>query len=208
MANGVMTTAQASDSNILVSLWQHIYQNIKVPYDIAALNAGLSQGVTLIRDGTYVPDALGLGIIDEDIDRDDFFSRVPAVGYEFDDSTARTPRATGLGDGANYEYRSVRFRAIPAIKLAVDNTTQSPDKVAHRLLKDAVWNAIGRRFKIDIVDGTQPLVNNKFPVVGYAEIKRPEFARQPSFKNQLIIDRRDFDLTFQLKLAVATSDGL
>lgn len=207
MAVSVMTPLQASDMNIVASLWQFLYQNVKIPYDIAALAAGLNQGLTLNQNGTYTPDTTGLGLLDTDIDRDDFYQRVPVVGFVLDDIRTRHSTPTGAGDGANNEWRSVLLRAVPALRTAPDGT-QAPDKMAHRMLKTYLWNAIGRSFIMPIVDNSQARVSNKFPQIGYAEIHGAEMPRPPSFKNQLVIDRRDFDVLFELKMGVATSDGL
>jgi len=211
MYNGILSNAQGSDYNINLSLWQWIFTKVKTPYDIAAPLKGINTGVQTNRDGTFVQDNLGLGIIQCDggnLDNPDVFKRLPTVAYCLDDGRGvAEPKATGIGDGANIECRSIGIRCVPAVKVASDNTL-SADENAIALLKTTVWNAFGRSLIIPIVDSTQTPVNGLYPQIGYAEILRPTLPRRPRFKDSLIVDRRDFDLTLELRLQVQTYDGL
>ena len=207
MVNNVLTTAQASDANLVCSIWQYLVTKVKVPYDAAATTAGLNAGYALNKNGTYAIDAMGLGVLDAEIDQDDLYKRVPVVAYTLDSHTAKSPESTGCGDGANYEYRTVKLTCVPTITLTADGI-QSPSRFAYLTLKTVVWNAIGRSFIMPIVDSTQAKVNGLYPNIGYAEIHNATPPHRAPFKDWLVIDRRDFDVSFVLRIGVATADGL
>jgi hypothetical protein len=207
---GVLPNIYGSYQNLNSSLWQMIYQSIKIPYDAASALAGLNTDLQLSKDSTYVNDGKGMGILDMDTDADGLFKRVPVVGYGLDTTGgAPPPKTTGAGDGANWEWHKVLFQCVPVVNQSTDsNLTQSTNRLAIMILQTAVWNAVGRTFSFPIVDSTQPRVNNMFPQVGYAEIKNPVMPRRPTYKDALVIDRRDFNVEFDFRVAIATADGV
>lgn len=210
MASGVLTNAQGSFSNLQTSLWQHIFTKIKTQYDAEASSRGLQSGLVLNTDGSYTADALGLGILDIDKDSDGIFKRVPCVGYGLDTvGGMRAPKSIGAGDGANWEYHKVILQCVPIVNVATDTyQTQSANRLAIMVLQTAVWNAVGRSFSFAIVDSTASRTNGLYPEIGYAEILSPNIPRRPAFKDALVIDRRDFNVEFDFRVAIQTFDGL
>lgn len=207
---GVMPNALGTYQNLNTSLWQFIYTSIKGPYDIAAAAAGLNNGLQLNKDSSYTVDNFGLGILSMDTDSDGLFKRVPNIGYGLD-TTGQSPKptSTGAGDGANWEYHKVLFQCVPVVNQATDpNATQSTIRLATMILQTAVWNAAGRSYSFPIVDSTQPRISNLYPQVGYAEILSPCQPKRPVYKDALVIDRRDFNIEFDFRVAIATFDGV
>jgi len=193
--------------NFTASIWQYLFLQLKTQYDTAALAAGLNQGYTLQKNGLYTTDNLGLGILDSDIDRDDLYKRVPVVGYEVDDSQAKAPVSTGMGDGANWEYRSYKLTCVPAVDIAL-NGTVTPSRIGYLLLKDMAWAVIGRCFIIPYVDYYSGLTKGLYPQISYMEIHNQVPPHRAAFKDYLVLDRRDFEIRFQVCAPVQTLDGL
>jgi hypothetical protein len=187
-----------------------IYTSIKGPYDIAAAAAGLLDGLQLNKDSSYTDDSQGLGILSMDTDADGLFKRVPVVGYGLDTTgSAPKPKVLGVGDGANWEYHKVLLQCVPTVNQSTDtNLTQSTNRLAIMLLQTAVWNAVGRQYSFPIVDSTQPPFNGLYPQIGYAEILNPCQPKRPVYKDALVIDRRDFNIEFDFRVAIATMDGV
>jgi hypothetical protein len=206
--NGTLTNAQATDLNLLFSIDQFLLQYVKAPYDAASAAQGINQGIQTQRDGSVVAATGGIAIFEDEVDNPDLFKRAPSITYQLDDGRpTKESVPTGLGDGANYEWRSVKLRCVPAVKVATDGT-QTPDKSALTLLKSIIRNAFDRRLILPVVDGTQSPVNGLYPQIGYAEIKGFQLLRRGAFKDALVIDHRDFDVEFTLKVATQTADGL
>jgi hypothetical protein len=112
-----------------------------------------------------------------------------------------------MGDGANWEYRSIKLTCVPAIDVAADGSISS-SRIAALLLKDMAWGVIGRCFIIPYVNYYAPKVNGLYQEIGYMEIVNPIPPKRATFKDFLIIDRRDVDIVFQVRVAVLTQDGL
>jgi hypothetical protein len=207
---GVLPNIYGTYQNLNSSLWQMIYTQIKMPYDSAAAAAGLLNALQLNKDSSYTEDGHGLGILDMDTDADGLFKRVPVVGYGLDTVGASPkPKVLGTGDAANWEYHKVLFQCVPTVNQANDsNLTQSTNRLAIMLLQTAVWNAVGRSYSFQIVDSTQAQVSNLYPQIGYAEILNPSIPKRPAYKDALVIDRRDFNIEFDFRVAIATYDGL
>lgn len=209
-ASGILTTAQGSYQNLNTSLWQYIMTKIKPQYDAAAAALSLQSGLVLSKDSTYIADMLGLGILDIDTDADGLFKRIPVIGYGLDTTGgSRPPTTTGAGDGANWEYHKVLFQCVPIVNTGSDsNQTQSTNRLAIMVLQTAVWNAAGRSYSFPIVDSSGTRTAGLYPAVGYAEILDPSMPRRPTYKDALVIDRRDFNVEFNFRVAVQTYDGL
>jgi hypothetical protein len=207
---GILPNRYGTYENFNTSLWQLIFSQIKATYDAAAAAYGLQNGLVLSKDSTYIADGLGLGILDMDTDADGLFKRIPVVGYGLDTmGSSKPPKVTGAGDGANWEYHKVFFQCVPIVNTATDsNQTQSTNRLAIMALQTAVWNVVGRQFSFPIVDSTGTRVNQLYPQVGYAEILEPTMPRRPAYKDALVIDRRDFNIEFNFRVAIATLDGV
>lgn len=207
---GVLPNSYGTFANLNSSLWQWLYQSVKIPYDVAAAEAFMNAGLQLSKDSTYNADGKGLGILDMDTDADGLFKRVPCIGYGLDTiGGSPKPKPLGTGDSANWEYHKVLFQCVPVVNVASDtNATQSTNRLAIMLLQTAVWNAVGRSFSFPLVDSTQPRVNNMYPQIGYAEILNPMIPKRPTYKDALVIDRRDFNVEFDFRFGIATFDGL
>jgi len=193
--------------NYVASIWQYLFTQLKAEYDTASLAAGLNQGYALQKNGIYLVDTNGLGILDTDFDQDTFYKRVPVIGYTVDEGQAKSPISTGMGDGANWEWRNIKLTCVPTVNIAVDGTT-TPSRISYLLLKDMAWALIGRSFIIPYVDYYSGKIDGLYQQIGYMQICDAIPPKRAAFKDNLIIDRRDFDISFQVKIAVLTRDGL
>jgi hypothetical protein len=209
-ATGVLANAQGTYQNLNTSIWQFIYTTVKTTYDSQAATAGLNNGLQLAKDGSYKLDGFGLGILDMDTDADGIFKRIPNIGYGLDTTGGqRPPHSTGAGDGANWEYHKVHLQCVPVVNIANDATsTQSTNRLAMMILQSCIWNAVGRSYSFPIVDSTGVRVNSLYPQIGYAEILNPQMPARPTYKDALVIDRRDFNVHFDFRVAIATLDGV
>lgn len=209
--NAILTNVQGHDFNLVRSIRQYLTQAVKASYDTEATALGLNQGMTVTLNGQQQADTLGLGVIDARFDDPSLTKRVPSVSFRLDDGRAtKDVKAIGMGDGANWEWRSVKLTCVPAVTVSNDaGKTLEADARSFYVLQTHVRNAFQRTFTMPIVDGfATPDTNGLYPQIGIAYIENVQFSDRPSYKDYLIVDRRDFEVLFTLKLAIATADGL
>lgn len=201
--SGVLTQAQASESNLAASIKQWLYQNCVGPYNTAASSAGLNNGLQLQGDGSWKSDNLGLTIMYAGPTDDALYEHVPAVGYLIDDKAAgKDPEPTGCGDMANWEYRSVGFCFLPTLKVTTDVKGIQSDRHSQFLLRSSAVNALLRTKILPIVDSTAA-PTNPLPQIGYAEIVRANIFVTPHDVISLLNTHKlRFDANIELRWAV------
>jgi hypothetical protein len=208
MIAGILSQSQASDLNLATSIKQWLFSQVVTPYNAAAVAQGLNQGASLQADGSWKTDANGLGLIEALPDDKSVYERVPIVAYSLDSKSAKSPLPTGLGDGANWEWRSATICCLPAVSVSSDTTGQvvQANRAAQWLLKTYLTNAILRANTLPIVDHSQAQVGGLFPQIGYAEIKGQQIHSMERVAQMLDANKYRFDVIFDLRWAVSTTN--
>lgn len=199
---GILTQSQASDMNLATSVKQWLFAQIVNPYNTANPN----QGASLQNDGTWKSDTNGLGLIEGLPDDKAIYERVPVIAYCIDLKPTKEPLPTGAGDGANWEHRGISLVCLPAINVSPLDGTIQPSKADQWVLKSFVTNAILRANVVPIVDHSQALVAGYYPQIGYAEMHGQQIHGMEKISQMLDANKYRFDVTFDLRWAVATTN--
>jgi hypothetical protein len=202
---GILSQDQASDINLATSIQQWLMTQVKVAYDTAASAASLNAGVNLQGDGTWKANAIGLYIANGTPDDLAIYEQVPVVAYNLDASPPKSPVPTGMGDGAQYEYRSVKLCCLPAVTVGSDGTIQ-PNNSAQWILKSFINNAILRANIMPIVDHSASKVGGFYPQIGYAEIRDQKINSMDKIAELLGTNKFRFDVSFTLCYGVSTTN--
>ncbi len=202
---GVLTQAQASDLNLVTSIQQWLFNEVVGPYNTAAAAASLNQGMSMQHNGTWVADTNGLGLMPGMPDDKNIYERVPTLAYGIDAKAVKAPVPTGMGDGSQWEWRSVSVCCLPAISAATDGTIQA-DRLAQFVLKGVVANAVTRTNIIPIVDRSQAPVSGQYPQIGYAEVHNQQVVDLNKIAQILDANRYRFDVLFDIRWAVQTTN--
>ncbi len=200
---GILTQAQATDNNLAASVKQWLYNNVVTPYNSAATGLSLNAGMQLQSDGTWKDDGLGLTIMYAGPTDGDFYEHVPVVAYLLDNKQqSKDPEPTGIGDGANWEYRTIGFCFLPSVFMSSDGAGFQSDRKSQFLLKSLANNAILRAKILPIVDSTA-IVGNVAPQIGYAEIVKADVHVMPRDVIQLLsVHKLRFDMDIEIRWAV------
>jgi hypothetical protein len=198
----------ATIPNLATSLQSWLKSQVKVPFDAYMTGATFANG--LVYDpvkGTWASDGNGLGILESQPSDPSLFVRSPAIGYCIDDGrSAKPPRSTGCGDRAVWEYHPVTIAASMPLRLDGDGKSTEPNTLARDMLKTFVFNALSRTLTIPFVDLAQPIAGG-FATVGYMYVEDFHPTKVASVKDALNVDRGRFEVEFQLRFAVVTTNG-
>lgn len=197
---GILTQSQASEENLAASVKQWIYQNVILPYNTAIPNDGMQ----LQGDGSWKSIKSGIQVIMGGPTDDSLYEFVPIVGYVIDDKeNSKDPEPTGMGDGANWEYRSVGMCCLPGLTVGSDGTFMANRK-SQFILRGLMANAFLRAKILPIVDSTATPSGNLFPQLGYAEIKQAYFVTMSKDITALLdAHKLRFDCHIEIRWAVA-----
>lgn len=197
---GILTQDQASEENLAASVKQWVYQNVIQPYNTKIPNDGMQ----LQGDGTWKAIQSGLQVIAAGPTDDSLYEFVPIVGYVIDDKeNSKDPEPTGMGDGANWEYRSVGLCCLPGLTVGTDGTFMANRK-SQFALRGAMANAFLRAKILPIVDSTATPTDNLYPQIGYAEIVQSYFVTMSKDMTALLdAHKLRFDCHIEIRWAVA-----
>lgn len=208
---GIMPQNIATDVNLSTSIKQWLFQQVKLPYDSLAPTLGLTLGYVSQADGSWTTDNAGVYIFEGKGSNDPrLYERLPCVMYLVDDNRAtKSPRSTGCGDGAEWEYIAVQLICVPAPFVQSDGSAEY-DPMSRSTLKTLFRNAVTRTYILPIVDRSQGASGNPalYPQTSVARLYEQRIKEIPNeLKSMMVKDRGRFDVEFVIEWPVVTTNG-